>query len=120
MGLAVGKDRLVCPCSPLAQTLRVPKVVSDQEGVQVEVTRLLVSSYFDIVRKNLQVSMVPVLAGVRLHVVEARSPSCHIRPWLTCWLHVWMVGSGSLAHMSQSASPSQSCKQVVLLTSVAG
>lgn len=35
-------------------TLRVPKAVSDQEGVQVEVTRLLVASYFDIVRKNLQ------------------------------------------------------------------
>ena len=29
--------------------------MSDQEGVQVEVTRLLVASYFDIVRKNLQV-----------------------------------------------------------------
>jgi hypothetical protein len=39
----------------LLQTLRVPKAVSDQEGVQVEVTRLLVASYFDIVRKNLQV-----------------------------------------------------------------
>lgn len=39
----------------LPQTLRVPKAVSDQEGVQVEVTRLLVASYFDIVRKNLQV-----------------------------------------------------------------
>jgi hypothetical protein len=33
----------------------VPHSVSDQEGVQVEVTRLLVASYFDIVRKNLQV-----------------------------------------------------------------
>ena len=40
---------------PLLQTLRVPKLVNDQEGVQVEVTRLLVQSYFDIVRKNLQV-----------------------------------------------------------------
>lgn len=35
-------------------TLRVPKAVSDQEEVQVEVTRVLVDSYFDIVRKNLQ------------------------------------------------------------------
>lgn len=35
-------------------TLRVPRVASDQEGVQVEVTRVLVDSYFDIVRKNLQ------------------------------------------------------------------
>ena len=40
----------------LPQTLRVPSAVSDQEGVQVEVTRLLVASYFDIVRKNLQAS----------------------------------------------------------------
>ncbi|KDD75260.1 dynamin, partial [Helicosporidium sp. ATCC 50920] len=42
---------------PPAQ-LRVPGQASDQEGVQVEVTRLLVSSYFDVVRKNLQ-DMVP-------------------------------------------------------------
>lgn len=35
-------------------TLKVPKAASDQEGVQVEVTRVLVDSYFDIVRKNLQ------------------------------------------------------------------
>jgi dynamin 1-like protein len=37
-----------------APTLKVPKAASDQEGVQVEVTRVLVDSYFDIVRKNLQ------------------------------------------------------------------
>jgi dynamin 1-like protein len=36
------------------EVLKVPKSVSDQEAVQVEVTRVLVSSYFDIVRKNLQ------------------------------------------------------------------
>lgn len=35
-------------------TLKVPKSVTDQEEVQVEVTRLLVDSYFDIVRRNLQ------------------------------------------------------------------
>ena len=35
-------------------TLKVRKTASDQEGVQVEVTRVLVDSYFDIVRKNLQ------------------------------------------------------------------
>lgn len=38
-------------------TLRVPEAVSDQEEVQVEVTRVLVDSYFDIVRKNLQDSV---------------------------------------------------------------
>ncbi len=92
-------------CCPQLQTLRVPKAVSDQEGVQVgwfvphllllrgskgsawlelrrlgqckgvllttetraaaplqvEVTRLLVASYFDIVRKNLQVPRVWLL-----------------------------------------------------------
>ncbi len=37
-----------------APTLKVPTAASDQESVQVEVTRVLVDSYFDIVRKNLQ------------------------------------------------------------------
>jgi dynamin 1-like protein len=36
------------------QMLQVPGSASEQEAVQVEVTRLLVESYFDIVRKNLQ------------------------------------------------------------------
>ena len=36
------------------QTLRVQSSASEQEEVQVEVTRLLVECYFDIVRKNLQ------------------------------------------------------------------
>lgn len=39
---------------PVLQILRVPGSVSEQEEVQVEVTRLLVDSYFDIVRKNMQ------------------------------------------------------------------
>ena len=38
----------------MLQILRVPGSVSEQEEVQVEVTRLLVDSYFDIVRKNMQ------------------------------------------------------------------
>ena len=38
----------------LVQTLRVQSSSSEQEDVQVEVTRLLVDCYFDIVRKNLQ------------------------------------------------------------------
>jgi len=37
------------------QTLRVPTSITEQEEVQVEVTRLLVECYFDIVRANLQV-----------------------------------------------------------------
>jgi hypothetical protein len=40
------------------QTLRVPTSISEQEEVQVEVTRLLVECYFDIVRANLQVSTI--------------------------------------------------------------
>lgn len=52
--------------APHPQTLKVPKAVSDQEGVQVEVTRLLVASYFDIVRKNLQAGFVGLhLGGAR-------------------------------------------------------
>ena len=38
----------------MLQTLRVQTSASEQEEVQVEVTRLLVECYFDIVRKNLQ------------------------------------------------------------------
>lgn len=38
----------------VSQTLRVQSSSSEQEDVQVEVTRLLVDCYFDIVRKNLQ------------------------------------------------------------------
>jgi len=39
------------------QTLRVGGVVSSQEEVAVQVTRVLVESYFDIVRGNLQDSV---------------------------------------------------------------
>ena len=37
-----------------AQTLRVPVSTTEQEEVQVQVTRVLVESYFDLVRKSLQ------------------------------------------------------------------
>ncbi len=40
-------------CAP-PETLRVPDAATDQEGVQVEVTRVLVDSYYGIVRRNLQ------------------------------------------------------------------
>ena len=40
-----------------AQTLRVRDSVSEQESVQVAVTRLLVESYYDIVRASLQDSV---------------------------------------------------------------
>lgn len=51
-------------------TLRVPKAVSDQEGVQVEVTRLLVASYFDIVRKNLQDAVPKALMHFMVNAVQ--------------------------------------------------
>ena len=43
------------------QTLRVPSSITEQEEVQVEVTRLLVECYFDIVRANLQVLQLPLI-----------------------------------------------------------
>lgn len=43
------------PSNPIhLQTLRAGAAGSEQEEVQVAVTRVLVDSYFDIVRKNLQ------------------------------------------------------------------
>ena len=39
------------------QTLRVTQGVSEQESVQVAITRLLVESYYDIVRRSLQDSV---------------------------------------------------------------
>lgn len=36
------------------ETLKVSNVTTEQEAVQVEVTRVLIHSYFDIVRKNMQ------------------------------------------------------------------
>ena len=53
------RDRILI--KPLRlQTLRVPTSITEQEEVQVEVTRLLVECYFDIVRANLQVPQLPL------------------------------------------------------------
>lgn len=65
-------------CSPNSQcalerppaTLRVPQIASDQEGIQVEVTRVLVESYFDIVRKNLQDSVPKALMHFMVNSVR--------------------------------------------------
>lgn len=61
-------------------TLRVPESMSDQEAVQVDVTRLLVASYFDIVRRNMQ-DLVPkalmlflvnnLQRGLQQHLIHA-------------------------------------------------
>ena len=54
------------------QTLRVPTSITEQEEVQVEVTRLLVECYFDIVRANLQVCRMTAPLDQRL----LPSPPC--------------------------------------------
>ena len=64
----VGNERNACPTQHAAghavtlarppDTLLVPRATTEQEIVQVRVTRVLVNSYFDIVRKNVQ-DMVP-------------------------------------------------------------
>ena len=51
------------------QTLRVPTSITEQEEVQVEVTRLLVECYFDIVRANLQVSLHPSVFDLQLSLL---------------------------------------------------
>ncbi len=57
---------------PSPQTLRVPTSTTEQEEVQVEVTRVLVESYFDIVRRNLQDS---VPKAVMHFLVRASAPA---------------------------------------------
>ncbi len=74
------------------QTLKVQDAGSDQEQVQVEVTRLLVSSYFDIVRANLQ-DLVPkavmhflvntVQRGLQQHLIKT--------------IYRWVCGEGGHA-----------------------
>lgn len=60
-GLSLGSHGSVCMCLRVskssdvrAQTLRVPVSATEQEEVQVEVTRLLVEGYFALVRASLQ------------------------------------------------------------------
>ena len=53
------------------QTLRVPTSITEQEEVQVEVTRLLVECYFDIVRANLQVQQLPLTySPLSFHIAQ--------------------------------------------------
>ncbi|KAK9803596.1 hypothetical protein WJX72_003244 [[Myrmecia] bisecta] len=49
-----GGDEARVPLNQPPHTLKVPHQISDQDQVQVEVTRLLVENYFDIVRHNLE------------------------------------------------------------------
>lgn len=57
-------------CSSL-QTLRAVPGGSEQEEVQVAVTRVLVDSYFDVVRKNFQ-DAVPKARRVAGSVIRSR------------------------------------------------
>ena len=50
--LYTNRDECVLERPP--QTLKIPENLTEQEAVQVEVTRVLIDSYFDIVRKNVQ------------------------------------------------------------------
>ena len=56
------------------QTLRVPTSITEQEEVQVEVTRLLVECYFDIVRANLQVRGQPIPLSCFLSCTAVEAP----------------------------------------------
>jgi Dynamin GTPase effector domain len=70
----------------LLQTLRVPTGTTEQEEVQVEVTRVLVESYFDLVRKNLQ-DAVPKAV---MHFL-VRSPCCLLLLFLSPFCQAWLV-----------------------------
>ena len=74
------------------QTLRVPTGASEQEEVQVEVTRLLVECYFDIVRANLQ-DAVPkaVMHFLILHVQRG------LQQHLIRSLYRYVTGAGGFA-----------------------
>lgn len=85
-----GHESKACPTQSAAghpvtltrppDTLLVPRATTEQEIVQVRVTRVLVNSYFDIVRKNVQ-DMVPkivmnfmvnhVQKGLQKHLTQA-------------------------------------------------
>ena len=75
------------------QTLRVPTSITEQEEVQVEVTRLLVECYFDIVRANLQVSLhglhatdqCVLLYGVSVCSSWIFSPASSEAPHVACY-----------------------------------
>lgn len=73
---ATGGDSSHCA----VQTLRVPTSITEQEEVQVEVTRLLVECYFDIVRANLQVCYLTAQMNQPL----LRSPPCIVFQTLYC------------------------------------
>ena len=65
------------------QTLRVPTSITEQEEVQVEVTRLLVECYFDIVRANLQVQRLPAPPSFSLLCpAVAAATSAVSSPWV--------------------------------------
>lgn len=88
-------------CSGHQQTLRVPTGTTEQEEVQVEVTRVLVESYFDIARKNLQDSVPKAI--MHFLVRQQASHSCihHLSalkkpgslPVWVCRTHTSPIGS---------------------------
>jgi hypothetical protein len=96
---------------PIPQTLRVPTGTTEQEEVQVEVTRVLVESYFDIVRKNLQ-DAVPkavmhflvrlcllMLHAIRLHAVTPGMDRSAFLSVQAAMLQVGAVQRGMQQHL---------------------
>ena len=53
-------------CRP-PETLKVPDIATDQEIIQVQVTRVLIQSYFDIVRRNVQDMVPKILMNFMIH-----------------------------------------------------
>ena len=81
------------------QTLRVPTSITEQEEVQVEVTRLLVECYFDIVRANLQASPHSSLWLISYFLVPRWSNLAHNLIVLPCLRCLWSVKSSANAEL---------------------
>ena len=81
---------------PVAQTLKVAQGVSEQESVQVAITRLLVESYYDIVRRSLQDSVPKAVMHFLVLFVQRGLQQHLIRSLYRCVassLHVmWLPG----------------------------
>lgn len=83
------------------QILRVPGGVSEQEEVQVQVTRLLVESYFDVVRKNLQDAVPKAVMHFLVNSVQ-RGLQQHLIRSLYRYHSCLSTASGNLLPMHQA------------------
>lgn len=80
------------------QTLRVANGVSEQESVQVQITRLLVESYYDIVRRSLQDSVPKAIMHFLVLCVQRGLQQHLIRTLYRCLPlpliapNLWLIG----------------------------